>query len=84
MTRQFIERQFIETTVHRNLTKQQFIERQFIERQFIEYYKTKYQTDSKCTHAKSLSNFIKPNNIVLYAHTQLFYRIFLHPLSSAF
>jgi len=63
-----IARQFIE---------RQFIERQFVAQQFIEFFKTKYQKLFKCTHATSLSNFIKPNNSVSNAHTQLFYRIFL-------
>ena len=50
---------------------------------FIEFYHT-HQKRFKCTHAKSLSNFIKPNNSILNAHTQLFYRILLNPKSPAF
>ena len=50
---------------------------------FIEFYYT-HQKRFKCTHAKSLSNFIKPNNSVLNAHTHLFYRILLNPISPAF
>ena len=43
---------------------------------FITFYYT-HQKRFKSTHAKSLSNFIKPNNSVLNAHTQLSYRILL-------
>jgi len=50
---------------------------------FTEFYYT-HQKRFKCTHAKSLSNFIKPNNRVSNAHTQLFYRIILNPTSPAF
>ena len=50
---------------------------------FIEFHYT-HQKRFKCTHAKSLSNFIKPNNSVLNAHTQLFYRVLLNPISPAF
>ena len=50
---------------------------------FIEFYYT-HQKPFKCTHEKSLSNFVKPNNSVLNAHTQLLYRILLNPISPAF
>jgi len=50
---------------------------------FNEFYYT-HQKRFKCTNAKSLSNFIKPNNSVLNAHTQLFCRILSNPISPAF
>jgi len=50
---------------------------------FIKFYYT-HQKRFKCIHAKSSSNFIKPNHSVLNAHTQLFYRIFLNLISPAF
>jgi len=64
-------RQFIEPTV--------YLTDSLSKRKFVEFVKTKDQ-HFKCTHAKSLSNFIKPNNSVLNAHTQLFYRILLNPI----
>jgi len=81
-------------TVYRtdSLSKRQFIEFFKTKSQhlkmdtcnaFNEFFYTQ-QKRLKCTHAKSLSNFIKPNNSVLNAHTQLFYRYLLNPISPAF
>jgi len=50
---------------------------------FIEFYYT-HQKRLKWTHARGLSNFIKPNNSGLNAHTQLFDLILLNPISPAF
>jgi len=84
-------RQFVEPTVCRtdSLSNRQYVEPTVSAfwmdtcDAFIELYYT-HQKRFKYTHAKSLSNFIKPNNSVLNAHTQLFYQILLNPISPAF